>query len=144
MKLIKQDTSNKLNTQLTFTASEKEILLKRDKYLEKDIKDMIQYWAEFLASVEKGYTLTIDDYTNDIYNRYLLEEEIVKLPKLIGDKARNIIEPMDEEFKKLTNPIKESLWSEKDAAWWWYRIPKKLIGELKKGVESQNIHLLNQ
>lgn len=114
-------------------------------YIHKDKSLLLYFINEWLLRVEqfeKGYTLTIDDYTNEITVRDILEELINEVPENLKLKVVDIIIPIDEKFKEITNAVKNPLMlglKGENPPWWWYRIPKKLVGELKEDVESLKI-----
>jgi len=99
-------------------------------------------WLLRTNNFEKGYTLTIDDYTNEITVRDIIASLVNEIPESLKLKINDIINPIDEKFKEVTNIVKEPLLpglEGEDPAWWWYRLPKKLVGELKEDVESKKI-----
>lgn len=104
-----------------------------------DFNIFITEWINFIKEVEKGYTLTIDDYTNDVSKRDLIDELSQQISKDLKNKVNQLIEFWDISFQNTTNDLIKPLSSRENAKWWWYKIPKKLVGELKKDVKSLKI-----
>ncbi len=50
-----------------------------------------------------------------------------------------MIEPWDNRFSIATNVLNKPIFRDDNPAWWWYRIPKKLVGELKKDIDALGI-----
>lgn len=89
--------------------------------------DRLYYrWSRFVNKVVEGYNLTIDDYTNDLCIRDLLQIILTACPKLLRTKLEKLIEPLDNLFlqntKKIEDPLLSHLENEQNY-WWWYRIP---------------------
>lgn len=104
-----------------------------------NFNELMKEWFDFIAKVEKGYTMTIDDYTNDLTLRDLLDELLQQLPEGLKNKVSKLVEPSYARFKNATIILRKPLWSDKNPPWWKYRLPKKLVGELKEDVESLKI-----
>lgn len=84
--------------------------------------------------VELGYSGTIDDYTNDLAVR----EWLSHAEALMGDDSllslQISVEPIDKRFMASTRGVIDSL-TAGDDEWWYRRLPKVLIGELRKDAE---------
>lgn len=105
----------------------------------QSFNEFINKWYIFVQEVEQGYEMTIDDYTNDLTKRDLIDELLRQLPETLKNKVNTLIEPSDKRFDSATNILKEPIFREDNPPWWWYRIPKILVGELKEDVEANNI-----
>jgi hypothetical protein len=93
-------------------------------------------WSRFVLNVEKEYRLTIDDYTNDLSLRNLIQEVLGACPENAG--LNEWTNEWDKRFEKATKKVKEPLLPErrnKKKGWWWYRIPINQGSELKKGLQ---------
>jgi hypothetical protein len=105
------------------------------------LKYLLQKWDEFTSSVEEGYNYSIYDYTNDLSSRDLLEKIIINSSGALNKKLITIIGQIDDRYRESTDicvkPLRSSFWSAE--GWWWFRIPKKLIGELKEDFKDQGI-----
>ena len=104
-----------------------------------NFNEFIKEWFDFIAEVEEGYSMTIDDYTNDLTQRDLIDELLQQVPEDLKNRVIKLIEPSDVRFKNATKILRKSLSSSKNPPWWRYRLPKKLVGELKEDVESLKI-----
>ncbi|UCB56615.1 MAG: hypothetical protein JSV30_05240 [Candidatus Omnitrophota bacterium] len=102
------------------------------------LDSLLGKWSAFIADVEKGYSGTVYDYTNDLSVRDLLEELIIEAPPNAGAKLMAAIQKLDQKFIKLTQEAAFPFgsWQEGKAPFWWKRIPLKLRGELKEDLEQ--------
>ena len=92
----------------------------------------------FLGAVEKGFEATIYDYTNELTLRDQADRLLDEIPPILKKKVKNLLSDWDKRFDEATNVVSEPLLGE-NPQWWWYRIPKILVGELKEDVESLDI-----
>jgi hypothetical protein len=106
------------------------------KYLSLD--SYIREWEAFVGEIEKGYDLTIFDYTNDLATRDILQTILHLLSEPGRVMLEGVLEPLDRRFLTTTREIKEPLRGE-DRSFWWVRIPKVLVGELKGDLESEGL-----
>jgi hypothetical protein len=95
--------------------------------------EYLNLWADFVSEVESGYTSSIDDYTNDLSVRNVLEQEIdaTRLDK-IELKAK--LAELDHRFRRATTPDEDGLIKkvfEPLEGWWWSRLPRKIAGVFK-------------
>jgi hypothetical protein len=101
----------------------------------------INQWQKFIEEIKGGYTLTVYDYTNDLSDRDIIEEYLAELSEPLRGKILTIVMPLDEQFRGLTNETDKVLMSQSavaysDMPWWYHRIPKKLVGELKEDINN--------
>lgn len=96
----------------------------------------LELWQQFIAEVEAGYDLTIDDYTNDLSLRDILQEFLDALshePALpTYETLVQKVQELDELFIQATQEVKDPLLpplGHKPPGFWWFRIPKR-CGEL--------------
>lgn len=135
----------KINIKLTF--KEKNIINKlllphrQQAMFKQSIERLLQEWANFVEQVESGYNFTSCEYDNDLWKRDILEEIIQGSPKVLSEKLVKVINPLDNRFKKATHKINKPLSPsiEHKSFFWWHRIPKKLIGDLKRDFEFLRI-----
>jgi hypothetical protein len=100
------------------------------------IASLIKKWTEFTVEVEKGYELTIYDYTNDLSSRDLLQELSDRDPQ-VKEEIMAVIEPADKRFMLATRQSDGVLRpSASPDEWWWHRLPKKQGGELKRDLDD--------
>lgn len=94
---------------------------------------LMDKWSQFVTKVEEGYRLTIDDYTNSLSIRNLLQEILDACPKNIG--LKEWIDEWDNRLVKVTEQVEEPLLhplNGEHLGWWWFRIPINPGNELKK------------
>jgi hypothetical protein len=96
---------------------------------------LVERWGQVVAEIERGYTLTFDDYLNDMDLRHLIARSIRNVPP----GAREQLEPLRDELKAIdvrfvanTEPTDECIWGQAnaedegwspDGEWWYYRQP---------------------
>lgn len=100
------------------------------------VASLVAKWTDFTASVEEGYELTIYDYTNDLSSRDLLRELLDRDPES-REEILATTEPVDKRFMLATcqadGVLRPGAGPEE---WWWHRLPRKQVGELKKDLED--------
>jgi len=95
------------------------------------LQQLIEQWAYFVEEVEGGYSDVIDEYTNDVSTRTVLEEFIQRAPTGLADRMRQLLEPIDARFRAATRSDDEGSvlrFYRGDSGWWWRRVPME--GEL--------------
>ena len=119
----------KLNQILAFQSARAKFLIKLPYLLKK--------WDCFVTRIEEGYRLTIDDYTNDLSIRDLLQEILEVIPN--NTELKKWIGELDGRFiggtKKVEFPLLP-LMNRPKVGWWWFRIPLHPGDELKKDLEN--------
>jgi hypothetical protein len=99
---------------------------------------MMDKWSRFVAKVENGYQLTVDDYTNSLSVRDLIQEVLNVCPKN-GDLQRWIME-CDNRFIAVTKVTKKPLLlplNDESLGWWWFRVPENPGNILKEWLKSE-------
>ncbi len=88
----------------------------------------LQMWAR-LGQTVGTYSMTVDDYTNDLCSRDYLDLALVRLPAEARARLTGLVAPLDEAFRSDT--VADDcglLWRffrvGVDAGWWWFRIPR--------------------
>lgn len=97
-------------------------------------------WIRFVREVERGYSHTIYDYTNDLSVRDTLERVTSSVPDHVRTKLLDSLRPWDDRFYQATKRIAEPLRQDPatgDAAPWWYRIPRVAGDELREDLWSE-------
>jgi hypothetical protein len=88
-------------------------------------------WMSLVTGVEDGYAGSVDDYTNDLTSRDLLEDLIRDSQPSLRAKLERALKPWDERFRRATTPddakVLSRFFNIKDR-WWWHRTPT--TGEL--------------
>lgn len=104
--------------------------------------DLVARWRRFVSEVETGYKLTIYDYSLELDVRDSLQELLSTLPS--GGFRRSLTEdlsPLDERLRFATRSSTRGLAPGATAGdrFWWFRVPRRLVGELKADLESENL-----
>jgi len=107
--------------------------------IEGGLEGLVESWEKTVREVEKGYSLTLDDYLNDLDSRQLIADAMA----VANDQQRAAIEARlsraDEKMRCLTTPVKVCLWGEEVANeeswtseknWWYFARPIKADPEL--------------
>lgn len=100
--------------------------------IERGLAGLVESWEKVVQSVEKGYSLTLDDYLNDLDARQLLEEAMgaASMSELNNFDLR--IQQADDLMKGLTRRAAVCLWGDELAEeegwsskknWWYYACP---------------------
>ena len=117
--------------------------------IERGLVGLVEAWEKTVHDVERGYTLTLDDYLNDLDTRQLIAEALV----IASDDQRAAIDARlkkaDEKMRNLTTPVKVCLWGEEVAQeegwtkkenWWYFARPikadKELLAEIDAAIEN--------
>jgi hypothetical protein len=91
-------------------------------------KGLIEKWARFVAEVEAGYSLTLEDYRNDLDLR-----AIIAKVEMDGDVAA-----LDERFRQCLVFSAKPVWEcDQPNAFWIYGYPKNAKGDLKKDLRAE-------
>lgn len=91
-------------------------------------KGLIAKYEKFVEEVEAGYSLTLDDYRNDLDLRAIL------LRLGLGKKVAEA----DKRFRKCLAFSGEPIWEcdENPEAFWLFGYPKNAKGDLKKDLKA--------
>jgi hypothetical protein len=101
---------------------------------------LLAAWESLVREVEQGYPATIDDYTNDLTSRDLLQEIVGACDESLREELTASIEPLDERFRRATRPDEQGRiaeFIEPGAGWWWSRLPLRLEGDLAADLASE-------
>jgi hypothetical protein len=85
-------------------------------------------WMSFVTEVEGGYAESVDDYTNDLTSRDLLEDLIQDSQPSLRAKLEAALKPLDERFRGATaddDGRALSRYFKIKERWWWHRTPTK-------------------
>lgn len=126
------------------TPEEREVLARIVEELSTRTKHSLSFdglvneWRGFVASIDQGYDYGVDDYTNDLSCRDLLEEITSRVPTELGEKLRARISHLDDLFVKSTIEAAKPV-AGRIGLWWWARVPRKLHGDLESDLRSLGI-----
>ncbi|MEU6248373.1 hypothetical protein [Glycomyces sp. NPDC047010] len=105
------------------------------------VAEMVDKWERLVGEVEQGYSHTIHEYTNDLYNRNWLREASGLLHDFVVQGWTPRLMALDNRFTAATiaddgaalsqfHKLREPDW------WWWRRYPRILTGPLGKSLRD--------
>jgi hypothetical protein len=97
------------------------------------LNEQVDAWKHVVESVEDGYRLTIDDYTNDLAVRGWLDEARLLVTRRVSLSLDVRLTALDARFMDATTVSRRHLPGAGPE--WWYRVPKVLVGEMRDDVE---------
>ena len=106
---------------------------------ERGLAGLVESWEKVVKSVEAGYSLTLDDYLNDLDARQLLDDALEIAPLAEQQKFEERIRQADDQMKGLTTRSSACLWGDELAEeegwtpkrnWWYYACPVDADAEL--------------
>jgi hypothetical protein len=113
--------------------------------VEGGLEGLVESWEQTVRQVEDGYSLTLDDYLNDLDGRQLIAEALI----VASDQQRAAINARltgaDEKMRSLTEPAKFCLWGEEVADeegwtaeenWWYFARPIKAGAEFLAEIDD--------
>ena len=94
-----------------------------------------------MDEVKEGYKFSFYEYINDLDTRDFLQKIIDESPHSLKDKLKKTLQSYDGNFMNATKEIAVSIFKDqkRETHWWWFRIPKKLEGELLEDMYERNI-----
>jgi hypothetical protein len=109
--------------------------LRDNGYPEHIVRDgragLLRRWREFVVQVEKGYTLGLEDYRNDLDVRAILELAGAG----IDDASAAEIRSLDERLKKMLVETNVRVWESAPSPFWDFGYPHNpgpdLIADLR-------------
>lgn len=102
---------------------------------------LLKKWMSTVQGIEDGYDLSIQEYINDISSRNIIYKISGSIDKDLSAKIYEFINVWDIRFNEATTTITEPLVREADIHEqpWWFRIPKKLVGDLRDDLISEGL-----
>ena len=97
------------------------------------LNERVDAWQQIVESVEDGYTLTVDDYVNDLYVRGWLDQARSLVTRPVRLSLDHRLAALDARFMHATSTPSRHMPGAGPE--WWYRVPKVLAGELGEDVE---------
>ncbi len=90
-----------------------------------DAAQLLERWAQFPEEA-KEYTATVDDYTNDLTMRDVIEVVLREAVEPLRGKLLRFVDDADERFRAATVDDDQGRLSQHfriSKGWWWRRIP---------------------
>jgi len=91
---------------------------------------LIRRWREFIAQVEKGYPLGLEDYRNDLDVRAIIE-----LAGLEDAEVRDA----DERLKKMLVATEVRVWESAPEAFWDFGYPRNAGPDLVEDLRAEGL-----
>ena len=98
----------------------------------------VERWAQVVEEVERGYSLTFDDYLNDVDLRQLIARSLRAVPPAVRDQLadlRESLQALDARFLAATVQTNHCVWGDsiaedegwsRDSEWWYFREPREV------------------
>lgn len=106
------------------------------------LNEYVDAWATLVGIVETGYSLTIDDYTNDLAVRHWLELAAPMLTMRVRESLRSRLAPLDERFLRSTEVPARPLPGCGTGR--WCRLPRILVAELQEDAIRMGLVRIDQ
>jgi hypothetical protein len=101
------------------------------------LSGMVEAWRELVAHIEEGYDDIIEEYSNDLSVRDLLDELLAVIPEgSVRSWVTKEIEQADQRYRDATREVDKPIFGSGEMAWWWKRVPIVLVGELRRDLEG--------
>jgi hypothetical protein len=102
---------------------------------------LVSRWSRFVEEIERGYELSIYDYTNDLCVRDVLDDVIELVPESLRGDIRTELAAWDDRYRLATKPSAAPLLPGEDVVGRarWHRVPRLLDGELKDDLINEGV-----
>jgi hypothetical protein len=113
--------------------------------IEGGLEGLVESWEKTVRQVEEGYSLTLDDYLNDLDARQLIADALPVASDQQLAESRALLSRADQKMRSLTEPVKGCLWGEEVAEeegwtaednWWYFARPIKADAEFLAEIEA--------
>ena len=101
----------------------------------RTLQELIADWENFVDKVERGYRLTIYDYSNELGTRNLLEDVSRTVSPELSHRINTAWKNGDDRFTLATVAFPRGVVPRRQAnpdRWWCFRKPRVIDGELKE------------
>jgi hypothetical protein len=111
--------------------------LRDNGYPEHVVRDgragLLQQWSRFVGQVEKGYTLGLEDYRNDLDVRAILE--------LAGTDDPNAaeIQALDDRLKQMLVATNVRVWESAPSPFWDFGYPRNAGPDLVEDLRAEGL-----
>lgn len=98
------------------------------------LESRIERWSRFVQQVTDGYPWIVEEYTNALDGRDILEDAVSMVSPAGRSPLSSVVDPIDRRFEQATEPapgrLRERRWEAR--RWWWQRAPLILQGDLAR------------
>lgn len=109
------------------------------------LDNLRRVWVRTVAEIEEGYDDYVEELANDVEYRAQIDEVLVHASPESATQLRAWLQPFDERFDAATVPASSPYHGQEDpthryaASRWHRRIPRVLVGQLKRDLEAVGI-----
>jgi hypothetical protein len=96
---------------------------------------LLRRWREFVGQVEKGYTLGLEDYRNDLDVRAILELAVAGT----DDPNAAEIQALDDRFKKMLAATNVRVWESAPSPFWDFGYPRNAGPDLIEDLRAEGL-----
>jgi hypothetical protein len=106
--------------------------------------EMLGGWRRLVREIEVGYTMTVDDYTNDLTSRDWLDLVLDRVTDPMRKRIERDLEPLDRRYRDATiddggAALAHFFRIDAKGGWWWRRRPTLLTGELAEDLQRAGV-----
>jgi hypothetical protein len=113
--------------------------LRDNGYPEHVVRDgragLLRQWREFVGQVEKGYSLGLEDYRNDLDARAILELARVGIDE--ADAAE--IQSLDDRLKNMLVATNVRVWESAPSPFWDFGYPRNAGPDLVEDLRAEGL-----
>lgn len=103
---------------------------------------LLDSWSGLVEEVESGYEESVYEYANDVDSRAILDRVGASARPEVREALLRWLRPWDERYETATSRAPAPFHGSSDpsdpyaASPWHWRIPRRLVGELKSDLEA--------
>lgn len=102
------------------------------------LDELVERWSRFVSEVERGYELSLHDYTLELELRDTLEETVAVLPARLAAALADLLTSSDQRLRFATQPNARALAPgiQEGSRWWWFAIPRQVTALFLEELED--------
>jgi hypothetical protein len=111
----------------------------------RSLSDLVDLW-ERVASRAATYSLTLDDWLNDLDVRDIIARQLATASEFQRAEVASGLAKADDEFRAGTREAVRSLWGEtagrdhdRELHWWFFRYPSSPGGEIRSDLIAAGV-----